>query len=264
MYFSGDDRAVTARLAKALQCDHGMRRQAIVRSLLTDVFQGRLRAGQRLVTQEISQRFGVSHTPVREALIELAGIGIIDLLPNRGAVVRRVTDRDVREIYQVRRVLECEATRRACGRIALADLHALAGELRCLREACPAEVPHYIREARRVDSRLHDLIAESCSNGFLKQELGRLKTLFRAFRDIAWEHDEARNDSHRIVEESREHLAIVEALLANDRKGAARAMGFHICSGGRYWSRALPSGTDGETGRQRDRETGKRPCRARN
>ena len=69
----------------------GLRRQAIVQSLLADVFHGRLRAGEHLVTQELAQRFGVSHTPIREALIALAGIGIIDLLPNRGAVVRRVT-----------------------------------------------------------------------------------------------------------------------------------------------------------------------------
>ena len=96
---------------RPLKCDHGLRRQAIVASLLTDVFQGRLRAGQHLVTRELAGRFGVSHTPIREALIALAGIGIIDLLPNRGAVVRRVTPRDVREICQVRRVLECEAVR---------------------------------------------------------------------------------------------------------------------------------------------------------
>ena len=108
-----------------LRFDRGERRQAIVESLLADVFGGRLRAGQHLVTQELAERFGVSHTPIREALIALAGIGIIDLLPNRGAVVRQVTAKDVREVCQVRRVLECEAARRACGRIDLAELNAL-------------------------------------------------------------------------------------------------------------------------------------------
>ena len=67
------------------------------------------------------------------ALIALAGIGIIDLLPNRGAIVRAVTGRDIREICQVRRVLECQATRSACGRIDLKELHAVADQLRaCL------------------------------------------------------------------------------------------------------------------------------------
>ena len=110
----------------------GQRRQAIVESLLADVFSGQLHGGQHLVTQDLAERFGVSHTPIREALIALAGIGVIDLLPNRGAIVRHVTAKDVREICQVRRVLECEATRLACGRIDPAELDALAADLRRL------------------------------------------------------------------------------------------------------------------------------------
>jgi DNA-binding GntR family transcriptional regulator len=99
----------------------------------------------------------------------------------------------------------------------------------------------FIEEARAVDCRLHDLIAESCGNTFLAKELSRLKILFRAFRDVAWELEEARNDYHRLTEEAREHLAIVAALLAGEPKEAARAMARHIRSGSRYWSRALPS-----------------------
>src|SRR5207249_11435183 len=110
-----------------------------------------------------AERFGVSHTPIREALVGLAGIGIIDLLPNRGAVVCQVTARDVREICQVRRLLECAASRSACGRIGLDELHGLAGALRKLMEVKPSG-PAFIEEARAVDSRLHDLISASCGN----------------------------------------------------------------------------------------------------
>src|SRR6202043_299293 len=116
----------------ALSCSRGLRRQTIVQSLLTDVFHGRLRAGAHLVTQELANRFGVSHTPIREALIALAGVGVIDLLPNRGAVVRRISPKEVREVCQVRRALECEAVRTASGRIDLAALHALAADLKQL------------------------------------------------------------------------------------------------------------------------------------
>jgi len=220
----------------------GHRRAALVQSLLGDVFSGRLRPGDHLVTQDLADRFGVSHTPVREALIALAGMGIIDLQPNRGAVVRRVTRQEVREVCQVRRVLECEATRLACGRIALADLDVLAQQLRRMKEN-GAVGPAVIPEARAIDTRLHDLIAECCGNAFLAHEIGRLKTLFRAFRDVAWEHDEARNDYRRLAQEAGEHLAIVEALRAGDAKGAKRAMARHIRSGIRYWSRALPART---------------------
>ena len=227
----------------------GLRRQSIVQSLLADVFHGRLRAGEHLVTQELAARFGVSHTPIREALIALAGVGVIDLLPNRGAVVRRITAKEVREVSQVRRALECEAVRTACGRIDLAALHALAADLKRLMTA-RASAGRFIAEARAVDSRLHDLIADSCGNDFLAQEINRLKTLFRVFRDVAWEHDEARNDFHRLAEEGHEHLAIVEALLAGDAKAAARAMSRHIRSGIRYWSRAMPAkAEEGKRGR---------------
>lgn len=229
-----------SRSTRALNCHHGLRRQAIVQTLLADVFVGRLRAGEHLVTQELAQRFGVSHTPIREALVALAGIGIIDLLPNRGAVVCRVGSKDVREVCSVRRILECSATRSACGRIDLAELHALAADLRRLMAVKTPSGPAFIEEARAVDSRLHDLIASSCGNTFLGKELGRLKILFRAFRDVAWEHDGARNDYHRLAEEAGEHLAIVEGLLAGDPRTASQAMARHIRSGLKYWSRALP------------------------
>jgi DNA-binding GntR family transcriptional regulator len=232
-----------SRGQRTLKCDHGLRRQAIVQSLIGDVFQGRLHAGDHLITQELAERFGVSHTPIREALIALAGIGLIDLLPNRGAVVRRVTVTDVREVCQVRRALECEATRSACGRIEPMRLDDLADELRRMVAAEGLAPSRFIAWARDVDSRLHDLIAESCGNVFLSKEIGRLKMLFRAFRDMAWAHDAARNDYHRLAEEAHEHLAIVDALIAGDRRNAALAMARHIRSGSRYWSRAVPNKT---------------------
>lgn len=226
--------------AEALDCDHGRRRQAIVDSLLRDVLQRRLRAGQHLVTRELATRFGVSHTPIREALIALSGIGVVDLLPNRGAIVRRVTPRDVYEICQVRRALECEAVRSACGRIRAEALTALAEDLRRQTQAPPGGAS-LVPEARQTDNNLHDLIAASCGNVFLAGELTRLKFLFRAFRDMSWEHDEAHNDLHRVAEEAHEHLAIVEALLAGKKPEAARAMARHINNGAEYWSKAIVS-----------------------
>jgi DNA-binding GntR family transcriptional regulator len=218
--------------------DHGQRRQAIVGSLLRDVFRGHFQAGQHLVTRELADRFGVSHTPIREALISLAGIGVVDLLPNRGAVVRRITPRIIAEICQVRCVLECEAVRSACGRIDRSSLETLARELQ-FTVSQRADEPRFVEQARAIDSRLHDLIAASCGNAFLAGELTRLKSLFRAFRDLSWEFEEARNDYHRIAEEATEHLAIVDALLSEKRLDAVRAMSRHISSGIHYWSRSV-------------------------
>src|SRR5260370_39895524 len=164
----------------------------------------------------------------------------MDLLPNRGALVRQVTAHDVREICQVRRVLECEATRRAVGRSNLSELPELARAMRRLATIKQPSAGALIDEARTLDSRLHDSIAASCGNAFLAKELSRLKTLFRAFRDVSYIHHEAHNDYRRLAEEAREHLAVVEALLAGDKKEAARAMQLHIRHGVKYWPRALP------------------------
>lgn len=224
---------------KPLQCDHGLRRQTIVASLIGDVFQGRLKAGQRLVTQELSERFGVSHTPIREALIALAGIGIIDLVPNRGAIVRKVSSRDVREICSVRRALECTAAAGACGRADLAQLQVLASSLEQLQHHSGVASQVLTDQARDVDSQLHDLIATSCGNQFLGKELNRLKILFRAFRDLSWEHYAATINVQRIIQEADEHLAIVRALQEGSRKRAHSCMSEHIRSGMRYWTGAL-------------------------
>jgi DNA-binding GntR family transcriptional regulator len=222
--------------------DRGQRREAIVRLLLADIFQGRYRAGQKLVTQELAVRCGVSHTPIREALIALAGIGVVDLLPNRGAAVRQVTVRDIREVCQLRRALECQAVRSACGHVDRRELAALAAEFDRLAASSEKLGPRAVDRARRLDSRLHDLIAASCGNTLLGRELNRLKLLFRAFRDVAWEYHGKRHRYHRVVEEAAEHQAIVAALLADDRRAAHLAMSRHVRSGMKYWSRAVAGG----------------------
>jgi len=212
----------------------------LVESLLREIVNGSIRPGEHLVTQALSRRFGVSHTPVREALIMLAGMGLVDASPNRGSIVRRVTAREVREICQVRRALECEAVRLACGRIERHELESLRESLRALVGAEEDRPAVGVTEARALDSRLHDVIACGSGNTFLVNELGRFSILFRAFRDAAWSYTESRNDYHRLGAEASEHLAIVEALLVEDRPTAVSAMAQHIASGVAYWTRALP------------------------
>jgi DNA-binding GntR family transcriptional regulator len=241
---------------RSLKCDHGLRRTAIVESLLSDVLHGRLRPGHHLVTKALADRFGVSHTPIREALIALAGVGIVDLLPNRGAIVRRLTPRDLHEMCQVRRALECEAVRNACGRIDLGVLRALRADLRRLNCANAPSRPGFIEKARDVDIRLHDAIEASSENLFLMHELGRLKILFRTFRDASRELVQARYSRRRVVQDVREHLAIVEALLAGDRGEAVVAMSRHVMASRKYWSRAMAAGASGHSPRRPEDGTG--------
>ena len=214
-----------------VNCTHGLRRQTIVQSILHGIFAGRYHSGQRLVVQKLADEFGVSPTPIREALVELSGIGIVDLLPNRGAVVRQVTRGDVAELCQIRRVLESEAARCACERVDQAEIQSLIEELRRLVKSGQSknlDGAQFIEQTRVADSRLHDLIANYCGSRRLAEAIGQFKLLFRAFRDVGYIRFEERNDFSRMAEENEEHLVIAEALAAGDGKSASRAMSKHI------------------------------------
>lgn len=204
----------------------GNLRQQVTARLMTAIFQGRFESGQRLVVQSLASAYQASPTPVREALVELASLGLVELLPNRGAVVQPFGPRDVKEISEVRRLLEVEATRCACGRIPPADLAEVEQELRKL--GALAHDRAWDRRARALDTRLHGLIADCCGSRRLAAEVGRFLVLFRALRDVSHQRD-AWTDYSR-SNDVPEHLAIIAALERRDAAGAARAMDRHIRS----------------------------------
>jgi DNA-binding GntR family transcriptional regulator len=204
---------------------NGLREQVTER-LLTAVFEKRFASGEHLVVQRISEVYGVSPTPVRESLVELAGLGIVDLLPNRGAVVRAFGPRQLREMSQVRRVLETEATRCASSQIDRPELEPLLAELTGL-QAMPAGQARD-RRARAADTQLHGLIADRCGNPRLAAEIQRYLALFRALRNVSHLRD-SWNDFRR-SNDVPEHLKIVKGLITGDGERSARAMEQHIRS----------------------------------
>lgn len=167
----------------------------------------------------------MSMTPIREALVELAGMGLVDLQPNRGAVLRPFGPRQVRELCHVRRLLECEATRCATSRIAPFELATLKGELHGLVVSTRSR--QWSEETRRLDSALHELIAARCGNERLAYEIGRYSILYRTLRDTLHQQRTAQNYFAQ-MEENSEHLRIVEAMAQGDGEGAVGAMGEHI------------------------------------
>jgi DNA-binding GntR family transcriptional regulator len=204
----------------------GSLRAQVTARLLTGIFAGRLRSGQRLVVQHLAKTYEVSPTPVRESLVELVSLGLVELLPNRSAIVRPFGPREVNEISQIRRLLETEAVRCACGRIPAGELSALDLELRRL-EALPRDQT-WDRDSRAADDRLHGLIAERCGSVRLGVEIRRYLILFRALRDVCHLRDAGTNYSR--ADDVPEHLAIVRPLLKSDAERAARAMDRHIRS----------------------------------
>ena len=204
----------------------GNLRQQVTSRILTAVFLGRFASGQRLIVQHLAGLYDVSPTPVREALVELAALGIVDLLPNRGSVVLPFGPEQVREISQVRRVLEVEATLCASGRIDRAGLDTLIDGLDRLQSRPAGE--RRDREARTIDNRLHALIAESCGSARLTAEITRYLTLFRTLRDVCHLRDAATNYSRS--DDVPEHQEILRRLRDGDAEAAARAMDVHIRS----------------------------------
>ncbi len=87
--------------------------EAVYRVLREAITDGSLPPGERLREIPLARRFGVSTTPVREALRRLEREGLVEINPRRGAVVPRFEPADIAQLYEAREVLECRAVRRA-------------------------------------------------------------------------------------------------------------------------------------------------------
>lgn len=210
-------------------------RHSLAGQVLKAIFEGQLREGDRLVVVRLAEQFGVSATPAREALLELNAIGMVDMLPNRGAVVRPFGPPQLAEIYQIRRILETEATRCACRRIPPGDVEPLLDEMRQLAEG-PGSGKWSAR-AMTADRRLHEMITDHCGSERLADEIRRYGTLVQIAREVVDNHQHAQRAALA------EHVAILEALRATDPDRAAAAMARHIDSAAEVFSKELfPSG----------------------
>src|SRR5205823_8335522 len=97
----------------------------IALALEDDIVSGRIEAGTVLRQEQLSERFGVSRTPTREALRRLAALGLVSFVPNRGVRVRTLSRDELREAFLVRAELESLATELAVPRMTAADMDAL-------------------------------------------------------------------------------------------------------------------------------------------
>ncbi len=168
----------------------------------------------------LTRRFGLSCTPVREALLELESIGVVQFSHNRGAVVKPFGQEQVREVFQIRRILEVEATRCACGHIAIAELQQIKEELLALES--PRRGKSWLEREMATDRKLHHTIAAHCGSFRLEEEIHRYAALVQSVRNVIG------NKDRLPVLAIQEHLAIIDALLAGDADAAAAVMAKHI------------------------------------
>jgi DNA-binding GntR family transcriptional regulator len=198
----------------------GTLRQDLTSRLLAAIFRGQFQEGERLVVNRLAAQFQVSATPVREAIVAVAGMGLVTVTPNCGAVVRPLGEEEIREIYQVRRILETEAARCACHRMDPAEVD----ELLELFEGLDADrsAPTWTERSRSADVRLHDQIARRCGNTRLADEIARYNILVQAGLRIVSDPRDV------LLQVLPDHLAILAAFKARDAEGAARAMADHL------------------------------------
>lgn len=198
-------------------------RHDVVSRLLLEIFKGNLPPGTRLIANKLSKQLGISATPLREALVELEAIGVVEINHNRGAIAAPFGPEQLRGIYQVRRVLEAEAARCACGHIPRAELEDLRDEFDEYA-ARRSKSAAWLKAAMAADTRLHETIAAACGSPRLAKEIDRYALLMQTI-------SEAIGNRHHSQEVSiREHLTIIAALLSGDSEASGRAMARHIDS----------------------------------
>ena len=183
-----------------------------LRDLLEEaILEGDLKPGERLRAEALAQRFGTSRTPIREALLQLEAQGLVDVEPNRGAVVRSFDRDDLFDLYQLRALLEPRAAALATPRISEQDIEAL-------HALCEAEDHMAANEA------FHRIILEAAGSPRLLDAMRAATGIPRTFRSVFWHDERQREESLEVLPDRR----LVGAFNARDADLAEAVMRMHI------------------------------------
>ncbi|MDI7276994.1 MAG: GntR family transcriptional regulator [Anaerolineae bacterium] len=198
-------------------------RDAVIRTIEDALLAGELRPGDRLIESDLAQRAGISRGPVREAVRQLVGEGVLVSYPSRGTFVTLWSPRAVEEAYSLRAVLERLAIREAAQRITddqVAQLAATVDEMeRCARQGDT-------RQLVRLDVRFHEQLYAFCGHTLLQRTLSQLRrqlySLMGMDEGFALHRDEIATD----------HRLIVDSLRGRDPEAAGEAIAAHILASG--------------------------------
>jgi DNA-binding GntR family transcriptional regulator len=190
--------------------------QAIKESILS----GEYRGGQALSIGDLAEQFGVSRTPLREAVLLLEQEGLVEALPYRGTFVKTISPEEIAEVFEVRAVLEGLAVRLAAREIPQEELEAFALVLDSLdEEIADGEFEGYVEN----DMRFHEMILRYCGNTTLQALVRQLSD--RIYRIQAYSHQISGN---HMTKSHEEHRLLFKALMERDATGSERLMTEHI------------------------------------
>ncbi|MEP9349871.1 GntR family transcriptional regulator [Xanthobacter sp. KR7-225] len=183
------------------------------------LLRGELRAGDKINEQALCARFGVSRTPLREALKVLASTGLIVLSPNRGASVARITPQEIDQLFPIMGALEALAGELACARISdagIAEIRRMHDEMVAhFRQGDPAA---YMKLNRAI----HDAFFAAAGNAELTQLYHNLLVRIHAVRFTA------KKSPERWAEAVRDHEQMMAALEQRDGPRLAAVLKEHL------------------------------------
>jgi DNA-binding GntR family transcriptional regulator len=180
---------------------------------------GRLAPGSRIDEKELGERFGVSKTPIREALIQLASSGLIEIRRRKGATVAVVEPRRLYEMFDVMAELEATCARRAARRMTPEHQRALTAALQACKAAAGAGDPDAYFH---VNEDFHCAIYVASQNQFLAEQALALHRRLRPYRRLQLRVRE------RMANSLAEHEAIVAAIVAGNAELAAERIRGHV------------------------------------
>lgn len=179
--------------------------------------------GQKLYHQQLSERLGVSRTPVREALTRLVQEGYVSFLPNRGFTCKEIGIQEAEELYELREALEAFAVEKAIPRLTDSAL----AQLREKMNAYGRDVQNrFSRERLVYDQDVHLQIAELAGNEILKTALTHVFDRIVLKRRTDGLYDPARG-----MAAHQEHLQLLDAMDRRDTAGAVTLLRNHILAG---------------------------------
>jgi DNA-binding GntR family transcriptional regulator len=184
------------------------------------IFRRELEPGSWIDEVRLAQEYGISRTPLREALKVLAAEGLVTMKVRRGAYVTEVSDRDLAEVYHLLALLESDAAAVVAQRASEADLK----ELQKLHR----ELEGAVKDRERffaVNERFHMRLLELAGNRWRNQMVADLRKVMKLNR-----HNSLLK-SGRIQESLAEHAAVMEALARRDGEAARQRMQAHFQSG---------------------------------
>lgn len=207
-----------------------------VRELLEEgIATGTFPPGMRLDEVELSQRFDVSRTPLREALFQLASAGIVEMQPRRGTVVAEVSPHRMVEMFEVMGELEAMCGRLAARRMLPAEhAHLLEAHHACEAARLASDPDKYYYE----NERFHHIIYEGSHNGFLEQQASALHRRLRPYRRLQLRVRD------RMPTSLREHEGVVQAILAGDAELTAQRLRDHVVVQGQRFADLVASLAD--------------------